>query len=364
VSDFRLNPARGLASKGNGKRTLKSVKWTKTKVITASAVAALLATALGIHAWKTLDQPAAPSGSGGNPNTDWLKHARYGVLMHFLPSDAKSLLLVDQFDVDVLAGQLESMGAKYLVFTLGQYSGYYNAPNAALDKRVGYAPGERCSKRDLPSDLHRVLGAKGIKLMLYLPCQVGNGDARAQAAFSLPPGRKEQPLNHAAADKWAEVIKEWSDRYGDRVAGWWFDGGYPQLGFDDTMAWAYSDAAKHGNPKAIVTFNATIGPGRATEAEDFTAGETEDPFSLLPASRWLEDSQWHVLTYVGKRWAARDTRFASERWADWAVKVAAKDGVMTLDMGPNYDPSAGPVGSLATEQIAQVKAIKAALEQR
>jgi len=31
-------------------------------------------------------------------------------------------------------------------------------------------------------------------------------------------------------------------------------------------------------------------------------------------------------------------------------------------MGPNYDPDAGPVGSLAEVQINQVKAIKTALE--
>ena len=37
---------------------------------------------------------------------------------------------------------------------------------------------------------------------------------------------------------------------------------------------------------------------------------------------------------------------------------------MTLDMGPNYDPNAGPVGSLAEAQMAQVKAIRAALEKR
>ncbi|NLH17556.1 MAG: hypothetical protein GX455_13355 [Phycisphaerae bacterium] len=36
-------------------------------------------------------------------------------------------------------------------------------------------------------------------------------------------------------------------------------------------------------------------------------------------------------------------------------------GVVTLDMGPNWDPKAGPIGSLAEAQVAQVKAIRAAL---
>ncbi|NLH18128.1 MAG: hypothetical protein GX455_16250, partial [Phycisphaerae bacterium] len=130
----------------------------------------------------------------GNSNTDWFKDARYGVFMHFLPGDDKQLALVDSFDVNTLAGQLEAMGAQYFVITLGQNSGYYNSPNAAYDKVTGYAAGERCSKRDLPLALYEALKPKGIRLMLYLPCQVPNGDDRAQKAFGLPQGRQDQPI--------------------------------------------------------------------------------------------------------------------------------------------------------------------------
>jgi hypothetical protein len=342
----------------------------KSKTIGAAVLVVLCAAGLGTLIWKSTHQPGPGSDEsnagrpGRNPNTDWLHDAHYGVLTHFLPHDAKGLALVDQFDVDALAGQLEAIGARYLVFTLGQYSGYYNAPNAAFDRIAGYAPGDRCATRDLPLDLARALQAKGIKLMLYLTCQVGCGDPRAQKAFGLSQGPREQPLNYEAVDKWAEVIQCWSDHYGDKVAGWWFDGGYPQLLFDDAMAWTYADAAKHGNPKAIVSFNTAIGPRRAMDGEDFTAGETGDPFVLVPESRWQDGSQWHVLTYLGTDWGKRDTRFSAERWADWSATVAAKGGAFTLDMGPNYDPAAGPVGSLAEAQMTQAKAIKAALEKR
>ena len=46
-----------------------------------------------------------------------------------------------------------------------------------------------------------------------------------------------------------------------------------------------------------------------------------------------------------------------------ARKVTAKQGVLTLDMGPNYDAAAGPVGHLAEAQVKQVKAIRTALRQ-
>ena len=170
---------------------------------------------------------------GSASSADWLREAKYGAFMHLLPSDAKTLAMVDDFDVERLAGQLESIGVKYLVLTLGQNSGYFNAPNAVYDRTTGYRAGERCSKRDLPADLWRALHARGIRLMLYLPCQAPNEDRRAQKAFGLPQGKKDQPIDPAFAQRWASVIQVWADRYGDRVSGWWFDGGYDQVEFNE-----------------------------------------------------------------------------------------------------------------------------------
>lgn len=105
--------------------------------------------------------------------------------MHFLPKDAASFARIEDFDVNALAEQLGTMRAKYFVFTLCQNSGWVNAPNSAYDRITGYKPGERCAMRDLPLELHRALSSKGIRLMLYLPCQVPNRDSRAQKAFGL-----------------------------------------------------------------------------------------------------------------------------------------------------------------------------------
>lgn len=298
-----------------------------------------------------------------NPNTNWLMEAKYGVFMHFLPSSDNDLKQVDQFDVDALAEQLEDMGARYLVLTLGQNSGYFNSPNAAYEKKTGYAPGERCSLRDLPMDLYEALQPKGIRLMLYLPCQTPNQDRQAQKAFGLPEGAKDQPVNTAFAHQWAKVIQEWSDRYGDKVAGWWFDGGYDHIQFNNEIAEIYADAVKHGNSNAIVTFNPGVKIVRHTKAEDYTAGELNDPLAVVPASRWLDGSQWHALTYLGSAWGKDDTRYTNEQWAKWAQAVVANQGAFTLDMGPNYDPQAGPIGAFNDAQVNQVKAIKAALAQ-
>jgi hypothetical protein len=296
-----------------------------------------------------------------NKNTDWFKDARYGVFMHFLPSDAASLARVGEFDVEALSRQLETLGAKYFVITLGQNSGFFISPNAAYDRFTGYSPGERCSTRDLPLDLYRALSPRGIRLMLYLPCQTPNQDARAQKAFGLAQGQQDQPINLEFAGKWAQVIQEWSDRYGDKVAGWWFDGGYEHVQFNEAIGEVYAKAVKHGNPKAIVTFNPGVRLIHYTQAEDYTAGELNEPFDVLPASRRVDGSQWHALTYLGSNWSRRDARHPTGKWVKWVSAAVAKGGVVTLDMGPNWDPKSGPIGSLADAQMVQVQAIKAAL---
>ncbi len=299
--------------------------------------------------------------SPNNPNTDWFKDAKYGVFVHFLPGDAQGLALVKEFDVEGLSRQLETLGAKYFVLTLGQNSGFFNAPNGTYDRYTGYAPGERCATRDLPLDLYRALQPKGIRLMLYLPCQTPNEDARAQKAFGLAEGKRDQPIDIEFARKWAQVIQEWSDRYGDKVAGWWFDGGYQHINFNEAIAEVYAKAVKHGNPNAIVTFNPGVRLIRHTQAEDYTAGELNDPFNVLPTARWVEGSQWHALTFLGSQWSRRDTRHPTEKWVEWVSTAVSKGGVVTLDMGPNWDPQAGPIGSLAEAQMAQVQAIRAAV---
>lgn len=289
--------------------------------------------------------------------TDWLREGRLGAFMHFLPGNAEQFAKVNDFDVEALANQLEGMGAAYFVFTLGQNSGWLNAPNATYDRITGYQPGERCATRDLPLDLYRALHAKNIRLMLYLPCQTPNRDSRAQKAFGLPQGPKDQPIDLAFAKQWATVIHEWSARYGDKVSGWWFDGAYQHIRFNEDIASVYADAVKHGNTNAIVTFNPGVKLIRYTQAEDYTAGELNDPFGTVPTSRWINGSQWHALTFLGSTWGQRNVRHPTEQWRSWFKAVVAHGGAVTLDMGPNMDPKTGPIGTYGKEQAEQFHAI-------
>lgn len=295
-------------------------------------------------------------------NTDWLKNAKYGVMISFLPSNKNDLeTIVKQFDVNYLADQLQESGAKYLIITLGQNSGYYISPNKIYDDYTGYASGEKCSERDLPLDLYKALSKKGIKLILYLPCQVANRDSRAQLAFGLTPYPSNRPVNIDFAMKWSQVIQEWSDRYGEKISGWWFDGGYSELSFNNEIFSMYSNAAKHGNPKSIVTFNPGVKLIHYSIAEDYTAGETNKPLNVVPKSRFLDGSQLHIITYLDESWGKTTPRYTPNEWSNWIKQVTKKGGVATIDCGPNLNKNKAPIGSLSPEIMAYLKAIKSSI---
>ncbi len=117
--------------------------------------------------------------SNTRDRTAWMQQARWGVMNHYLADwiarrDGTSMSvekwneLIDNFDVEGLAQQLESVGAGYYLITIGQNSGYYLSPNATYNKYVGIQP-SKCSRRDLVADLHEALQERRIRLVVYLP---------------------------------------------------------------------------------------------------------------------------------------------------------------------------------------------------
>ncbi|WP_379342413.1 discoidin domain-containing protein [Paenibacillus sp. GCM10027629] len=293
-------------------------------------------------------------------------NAKYGYLFHYLAgyNDIKGSNIVewnstvDSFDVNTFADQMAEAGAGYVILTLGQNSGYYNSPNSTYETLAGYSVGAKTSARDLPLDLYNALSPKGIKLMLYLPSNAPAGDSFAANHMGLYiKNGYDWNVNHEFGDKWAQVIQTWSDRYGSKISGWWFDGFYSWNGFDSTFAEKYTQAAKHGNPNAIVTFNPGISIQKNPQAgdyEDYTAGELGS-FSAVPSGRWLDGLQWHILSYLGSTWSKPEVKYT-----DWAItkyikSVNQSQGVVTMDAAIYRN------GSLSPAQFNQMKAIKASI---
>ncbi len=221
-------------------------------------------------------------------NSIWLRDAKWGVFVHFLSehhlgwtaTPAQWNTLVNAFDVEALADQIQSVGASYLIFTIGQNSGYFCAPNPVYDQWVGY-PESHCSDRDLLADLHAVLQPRGISLLAYLPGGAPDRDTQAVSKLEWGMGGPDRYVNFQR--KWEAVCRQWSERWGHKVRGWWIDGCWfadTMYRFDDEPNFkSFAAALKAGNPEALVAFN----PGLRlpciepmTPWEDMTCGECLD----------------------------------------------------------------------------------------
>jgi alpha-L-fucosidase len=291
-------------------------------------------------------------------STDWFQEAQWGVFTHYLydtvakdgPVSAERWNeAVDSFDVESAASRLAQMGAKYYIITLGQNSGFYCSPNETYDKYTGIKP-SKCSKRDLIADLYEALSSKGIRLMVYLPSGAPDRDPRAMAALDWQPGKfplwtykdgkpkGEDPRLESFQRKWEGVIREWSKRWGPKVAGWWFDGCYyPDAMYRSDKApnfKSFAAAARAGNPNSIVAFN----PGvvvpimTLTPVEDYTAGEINEPEKVECAGRWVGQAQFHMLSYLGPNWGQGPPRFTDDKVIEFTRKITAKGGVVTWDV--------------------------------
>ena len=299
----------------------------------------------------------------------WMKQARWGVMTHFLaewiaPEAHRSIetwnQLIDNFDAEGLAKQLESVGAGYHLLTIGQNSGFYISPNATYDRLVGNQP-SKCSRRDLVADVSAALQKRGIKLMVYLP---SGAPARDSVAIKALEWRNGPYPNREFQLKWEQVVREWSQRWGKKIAGWWFDGCY----FPNSMYRSpeppnfasLAAAARAGNPASVVAFN----PGvvyriiSVSPFEDYTAGEIDQPdrLTIRRASEGKVDgAQIQVLSYLGKTWGQGDPRFSVEQIITWSRNVTGQGGVLT------WDVPIQPSGLISPPFVDQLTAVGKAL---
>jgi alpha-L-fucosidase len=306
--------------------------------------------------------------AGAQGRAEWLKKARWGVMTHYLPDWIEPQRkwtsedwnkLVDGFDAEGLAKQLEAVGAGYYLISIGQNSGFYLAPNATYDRLVDFRP-SKCSRRDLVADLYAALRKRGIKLMVYLPSGAPNKDQAAVKALEWKNGPYP---NREFLAKWEQVVRDWSLRWGDKVSGWWFDGCYwPNTMYRSPEAPNFQSlaaAARAGNRSSIVAFN----PGvvyrtlSVSPHEDFIAGEIDHPDRLSIRRVFdgnVDGSQLHMLSYLGQTWGKGAPRFASEQVVKWTRDVIGQGGAVTWDAPVQTN------GLISQPYIEQLNAVKGA----
>ena len=284
--------------------------------------------------------------------TDWLYEAKWGVMFHYVfgsehmdvHSPSQWNKAVGAFDVDGLADQLSEVGAGYLLLTIAQMPPL-NAPNSVFDANVD-APPPVTTHRDLFANVAAALGKKGISLMAYSTYFATNQKLDKKDAETRFP------------DWWPAGLAEYSRRWGRKVRGWWFDG---QRGNEDLNR-QLAEAARAGNPDAIVAYNKPHGFQRNSIYEDYTAGDTPHAPEALCAGRWVEKGlQWHMLSFLGYSWGpsckrSDNPRYSTDFVADKSRQLVSAGGVVTWDLPPL---ACGLIDRAYLEQLAAIgKAVK------
>lgn len=207
-----------------------------------------------------------------HPSTQWMVDAKYGLMTHWTPftqprhgpkkpyPDA-----VRDFDVESYMRMIDQTGAGYLVFTTGWGGFWFPGPIQAINSRM---PGRGC-ERDLVMELADALAKRNRKLILYW-----GGSPSREFAQAWGTDLQEFARNNAA------FLAEVGQRYGTKVAGFFFDGGFESRLYPNPYPYEMvTKAARTGNPKRVVSYNNWIFP-KITDFQDYWIGESAH--DLLP----------------------------------------------------------------------------------
>jgi len=224
---------------------------------------------------------------------------------------------VDAFHIERFLEQFAESGADWLIFTVGQNTGFYASPNKVLEQLAG--PGH-CSQRDLVLEIATGVARMGKRFVAYLPAEIEAQSAAMHKAFGWSPS---DPTQAVFQQRYREFIRAYALKFGPLLSGWWFDGCYTWDVFPNQyLDWtALAQAARAGNPDAALAFNDgsfCIGITQPlTDEQDYLSGEVEvlrdgklrlgrgdDAPLYLPESRFVEGTrcQWHALTFIDAFW--------------------------------------------------------------
>lgn len=202
-------------------------------------------------------------------DTAWMREGKYGVMLQYggwgYPEhgDKKPWeQVVKDFDVEKFAKTVdEDMGAKWVIWSITWRNSHFPMPLKSVDAIV---PGHTTT-RDLPADLAAALKKRGIRMMFYY--HPGHED---KAWWEANWGKDDKAR---FLKNWCAVVSEIGNRYGDDLAGWFFDDGavYSPAPFE-----VLTKAAKSGSPKRLVSYNSWVLPV-VTDFQDVHMGEMYSP---------------------------------------------------------------------------------------
>ena len=316
--------------------------------------------------------------------TAWMHERKWGVMLDQLygrinnPKHPASLgkctswdeALMD-FDCEAFSDRLAQLGAGWCILTIQQRTRYMIAPNETFSSLSGFAPGEACARFDFIEKMSEALAAKDIALLLYL---TGDGiyeEAPAGNAFVARPNG-EGLTSRAFVERWASVAREYSLRYGTKIAGWWHDGMWICAPEDYGV---YAEAFRAGNPDAVVATNGygctdeygilLSDPRGGFPYDDYSAGEIVHLGALPrlgPSAGNPGNSRWHITSFLGRSpegtdeasgWGRPGCRYKPGWLFDYVDEIHRRGGIVTFDIFTDRE------GKMDPDQIAALRALKA-----
>ena len=311
--------------------------------------------------------------------TPWMQ-GRWGLMVHWLyPQTASRQSVpppgfdaaVDAFDLDGFLADFAVTGGDWMMFTIGQNTGYYAGPNAVLERLVG--PGH-ASRRDLVGEMAEGLKRLGKRFIPYLPSEVAAQADAVRNGFAWDPADQSQFQR-----RYTDFIRDYSLRLGTGLDAWWFDGCYDWDLFNNrTYDWPlWVGASRAGNPDAAVAFNDGSFYLRKQEPvtpyQDYLSGEIgwlengrirlgreterEGPGTqVLPTGRFVPGThcQWHGQLPIDCFWLyGGDGPMDPPRYSDAELNSFVKSclavgGAVTLNVGIYRE------GRLAEKTVAQL----------
>lgn len=289
-------------------------------------------------------------------STSWLVKTGYGLMFHWTSQSVQPdgshktyEQAVNDFDVKKFAKMIEETGAGYVILTIGHAESYCPAPIKSWEK---VHPGHT-TERDLIEEIAITLNSKGVKLICYINGPLG---------FNL--NVKETPTElekKAFVTNFKSILSEMGTRYGQKVAGYWFDSWYqifekfPEVPFEE-----FNKAAKTGNKDRIICLNSWIYPS-VTPWQDYWAGEVASPVAV-PENGFMKggpvpDLPYQALLIMEPYWVQEkaempDPRFTSADLSQYIRNCMNNGGAVTINLGIYQN---GTVGEKALEVMKEVR---------
>lgn len=297
--------------------------------------------------------------------TDWMVAAKYGIMFHWTVDTQPRrgpqkpyCEAVQAFDVNRFASMVEETGAGYVVFTTSHGRFFFPGPIGRIEKLM---PGRTCP-RDLPSDLADALARRGTKLILYSGWSTG--DDEFAKAFGYRDPEKIDTFNRNIS----AVLTEIGKRYGRKMAGLFFDGGFETYLYPYNFSFErVTAAARAGNPERVISYNHWIFP-KITNFQDYWIGESGGRLAPAPEAGTFQNGgvqdgmQAHLNPFLDDPWVhktpdkdIREPLHSTEELVDYVRRCVETKTVPSINLGIYQD------GTVSDASLQQMRAVRKAI---